>query len=470
MMKNKENTRRKKKKQIVKAHNKGITLIALVITIIVLLILAGVTIATLAGENGILTNATAAKEETRYATIKEEKDLWELNKLTDERTGSDTAESREEVINRLYDNGTITKEERDTLLAGDAITVADKTISFGATLVEMFKQAQADNCTDTNCGNQNHLHIGDYLNYTPSDSSATTGVLTEQETGYADEEQKYTVNTSTKWRVLGLNEAGDQILLTTESPIQKDGDNPYLILKGAESYMSCVNTLKKICNIYANPDLATEARSMTIDDINHALGIEVDEETNTMHKIGDTTPLEEYEGYFGEKYTYKEGDYAPENYMNDVYGGTSYTRKVIGDTAEGNAYYYSYDIVGTSTSNPTLYELLFDGTTSEDSYAKSYWLASPGVFAYSSYAYFGPGIVGDGRVVSRSNLFNSNGYWNANRLAVRPVVSLKSSVTLSEIGGKGSASTTDIWDGKENNNPQVDSGYLSDDGLVSAAE
>ena len=470
MMKNKENTRRKKKKQIVKAHNKGITLIALVITIIVLLILAGVTIATLAGENGILTNATAAKEETRYATIKEEKDLWELNKLTDERTGSDTAESREEVINRLYDNGTITKEERDTLLAGDAITVADKTISFGATLVEMFKQAQADNCTDTNCGNQNHLHIGDYLNYTPSDSSATTGVLTEQETGYADEEQKYTVNTSTKWRVLGLNEAGDQILLTTESPIQKDGDNPYLILKGAESYMSCVNTLKKICNIYANPDLATEARSMTIDDINHALGIEVDEETNTMHKIGDTTPLEEYEGYFGEKYTYKEGDYAPENYMNDVYGGTSYTRKVIGDTAEGNAYYYSYDIVGTSTSNPTLYELLFDGTTSEDSYAKSYWLASPGVHAGSSYAGFGPGGVGGGDVGSNASLFGSYGNWYAVRMAVRPVVSLKSSVTLSEIGGKGSASTTDIWAGKENNNPQVDSGYLSDDGLVSAAE
>ena len=34
MMKNKENTRRKKEKQIVKAHNKGITLIALVITIV----------------------------------------------------------------------------------------------------------------------------------------------------------------------------------------------------------------------------------------------------------------------------------------------------------------------------------------------------------------------------------------------------------------------------------------------------
>ena len=46
---------------------KGITLIALVITIIVLLILAGVSIAMLTGENGILTQAKKAKEETEEA-------------------------------------------------------------------------------------------------------------------------------------------------------------------------------------------------------------------------------------------------------------------------------------------------------------------------------------------------------------------------------------------------------------------
>ena len=51
--------------------NKGITLIALVITIIVLLILAGVTIATLTGDNGILTKAVTAKENTEKASTKE---------------------------------------------------------------------------------------------------------------------------------------------------------------------------------------------------------------------------------------------------------------------------------------------------------------------------------------------------------------------------------------------------------------
>lgn len=43
----------------------GITLIALVITIIILLILAGISIATLTGENGLLTKADIAKESSR---------------------------------------------------------------------------------------------------------------------------------------------------------------------------------------------------------------------------------------------------------------------------------------------------------------------------------------------------------------------------------------------------------------------
>ncbi len=45
--------------------NKGITLIVLVITIIILLILAGVTIATLTGENGILRKITNSKRRNK---------------------------------------------------------------------------------------------------------------------------------------------------------------------------------------------------------------------------------------------------------------------------------------------------------------------------------------------------------------------------------------------------------------------
>ncbi len=54
-----------------KNNQKGITLVALVITIIVLLILAGVTIAALSGENGILKRASQSTVETKVSQAKE---------------------------------------------------------------------------------------------------------------------------------------------------------------------------------------------------------------------------------------------------------------------------------------------------------------------------------------------------------------------------------------------------------------
>ena len=62
----------KENKKIMQQKEKGITLIALVITIIVLLILAGVSIAMLTGENGILSQAQRAKKETENAQGEEQ--------------------------------------------------------------------------------------------------------------------------------------------------------------------------------------------------------------------------------------------------------------------------------------------------------------------------------------------------------------------------------------------------------------
>ena len=49
----------------VKQNNKGITLIALVVTIVVLLILAGITITALFGDNGLITRAKIADQKTK---------------------------------------------------------------------------------------------------------------------------------------------------------------------------------------------------------------------------------------------------------------------------------------------------------------------------------------------------------------------------------------------------------------------
>ena len=63
-----------------KLHNKGITLVALVVTIIVLLILAGVTITILMGDNGIITKAQDAADATNAAV---EGELEGMNNLGD---------------------------------------------------------------------------------------------------------------------------------------------------------------------------------------------------------------------------------------------------------------------------------------------------------------------------------------------------------------------------------------------------
>ena len=60
-------------------RNKGITLIALAITIIVMLILAGVTIATLTGENGIITQAKQATITKELSEYKEQIELFTAN-------------------------------------------------------------------------------------------------------------------------------------------------------------------------------------------------------------------------------------------------------------------------------------------------------------------------------------------------------------------------------------------------------
>ena len=66
----------------------GITLIALVITIVILLILAGVSIAMLTGNNGILTQAKNAKENTQVAKKDEENKLASNNNYINEQLGN----------------------------------------------------------------------------------------------------------------------------------------------------------------------------------------------------------------------------------------------------------------------------------------------------------------------------------------------------------------------------------------------
>ena len=94
-MKRKNNTKSISKKVMKKA--KGITLISLVITIIILLILAGVTLSLTLGDNGIITQAQKAKEAQEIAAIKEDFQLAILDKELEKGGAGLTKEELEEI-------------------------------------------------------------------------------------------------------------------------------------------------------------------------------------------------------------------------------------------------------------------------------------------------------------------------------------------------------------------------------------
>lgn len=86
-----------------------------ILNIIVLLILAAVSIATLTGENGILTQATNAKVETRGGAVQEAIDLWKINQEEDNYTESEEAQTLEELIDDLINQGLLTEDEKDII-------------------------------------------------------------------------------------------------------------------------------------------------------------------------------------------------------------------------------------------------------------------------------------------------------------------------------------------------------------------
>ena len=358
-----------------KETQRGITLIALVITIVILIILATVTLNVVLGDGGLIQRAQQAKELTEEAAAKEEQQILNLTGYFDE-------------------------------LAADSV-------------VEAFKAGD--------------IKVGDYVNYTPDSNSPVN--LTEADTGYGTT-QTYSVDSSTTWRVLGLSEDGQHLLLTSGSPIKKDGEDPYLVLQGATSYLNCVQTLNKAASVYHNSTLAEETRSMTIEDIENVLGdMTVEYPQEGEHGTGkvyftddeDKTPIGETTSY--PSYTYTAEDYTPE-------GAATLTHATAGEKVTADAWMFMYTTDGETRADyvpERVYDMLFAGTTESSNYSKSYWLASPGVYAFSGVARFGPGAVGSGSAGSGYYLFDSGGDWLANGYAVRPVVVLKSSVTVDQL-------------------------------------
>ena len=464
-------------------NTKGITLIALVVTIIVLLILAGVSIAMLTGNNGILTQGKRAKEEQAHAAVKEgimllyneyrTKQEVNSSKVQEETKVASTelvkiaansgAEGTTENLGSFKDfiqskniinangivnvrnllgqtlslgNGT-SKESGDVYVFEEQKGIykisyyTSETVSTsiyqianekaGKTLVEMYNQAQKDNCTnsDGSCKKAEHLHIGDYVNYNPSNFKEGTADVEKtassstDENGYSD--QTFSINTDTKWRVLGEDDRG-QILIVSADPVKKDmgeTNNPYFYLKGAKGYINAETVLERISKIYGHGVGATGARSLKIEDVNKICGV-------TVGSDGLTPAVDEL-GNFGTTKSYTDQYASPEDYLAEKTSEFSKT---------SNAYYYTGNnsLLKTAT-NTRAYETIFF----KKQIKKWNWLASRSVCSDSGRACFGVGRVLDGHARMYGGMFYSYGYEYYDGFAVRPVVFLKSDVTTDTI-------------------------------------
>ena len=109
--------KKSKNKKII--NSKGVTLIVLVITIVVLLILAGITIATLNGDNGIINKSLISKEKTEKAGIEEQVDIAIIN--AEEKRSDATIY---DIIEELKKNKVITNDSQVNTNTGVIISDA----------------------------------------------------------------------------------------------------------------------------------------------------------------------------------------------------------------------------------------------------------------------------------------------------------------------------------------------------------
>lgn len=457
-----------------RAKTSGITLIALVITIIVLLILAGVAIATLTGDNGILTKAVQAKDATRGGEVKDYVRMAVAENVMAERTNG-TKRTRAEVISELSTQGKLTAEEvaklTDEENPVDIITIGGIDINFGElgsasgklTLAEMYDKAVADGCTNEN-GNctdpQRHLHIGDYVDYKNPTSGSKRANATD--TGY-DTDQIYEASKNQlNWRILGKDSATGGIKLIAGRPMKSnnaEGD-PYLHLYGAKGYINSEIVLNDLCSMYTT-EYGT-ARSVNQKDVDEITGVTTDEKIKEVDLTGS----------YKETYSF-ENQYTPQSWLNGkqttTVSGIANAYAYIVQLGNGTNVSKTFDakeiaklattkseIKLASSSGPSettawvrnerAYNMLFNNISV--AIEAQYWLASRGVRALSGYAYFGPGVVGaeDGvTFAGAGNLFDSYGSERVLWAGVRPVVSLKSNITENEVP-KIADKTEETWD------------------------
>ena len=406
-------------------NNKGITLVALVITIIVLLILAMVSIK-IAIDGGLITKASKSTDTHTVAAEKEAITTgYAAYQIDSIKTESPTLLIKGATATPKGEdwNVTFTKTNNEYQLSKDGSVLLAK--QNGIDVI------WTDNGDDTFTKGEVTVKVGDIVSYDEGTGYSTT--VTASKSGHTDDQRYTTENLG--WRVLGINAKGEIEL------ISDNATNNTLYLSGEYGYLNAEDILNNMCNeLYGKGEHSTGARSLNAEDIN---------------KLGNYDPTTNSD--YGDIYTYRfptSGDYMQYKRTKadgtlvtdwtDIISGSAWQRfKMPGETEkisvnnrndtgrslENTFYYYTVadKVKQTTSDGKKMSDIISNGTGSSAVYQ---CLASRCVSSNDFSAKFCVRSV-DSNVQVNSLYFSDGNPAKVNNYHVRPVVTLKSDVKLS---------------------------------------
>ena len=293
-------------------QTKGITLIALVVTIIVLLILAGISIMMLTGEGGILQNAKEASEATKTATEEEQVKLAVAEALL---KGNGTL-SKENVGNSLKNQFGADKVTEDTFIGDGPWTFIGEEKNY---LINTNGKLEGKNFAS-----RTGLKEGDYINYQPDENSEIYSKITSENTGYFNTIDQIgpqeEINQETlKWRILKIYNNGNIDIIG--SPTSKK-----VVLQSFLGYNNGVFLLNDLCEtLYSKKSAGIKARSVKLEDLENYL---TDDGKKARSDYANDNNIKYEDSY---NYSYEGGKlYYPDIYQYEIYSGVTGTIKTDG--------------------------------------------------------------------------------------------------------------------------------------------
>ena len=352
---------------------RGITLIALVITIIILLILAGISIAALTNQ-GLFKNAKEAQNATQKA---EEEQGKTLNEYEDE-------------INKYLEN--------DKKIDGK---IVDRV-------------------------NDGTIKIGDYVKYIP-DTASTDTILQELNTysGSSANTTSTLTQESLNWRILDIKDG--QVRLISELPTTST-----IALSSYNGYNNAVKLLDDTCNVlYNNSKIASKVQNLKIEDIMEKM-IETNYTNITANYGKQFTPTNKYYPsiLLKEKGQNVNGIVGTELNESEQKELINQTTKPQATSLEVKYTYWCKTMTTSDFKNSKYYELFINNGSNYS----TYWMSSRCIDYPSGGARFNISRVHSGDVRA-SSLYNTNGAEYSDVNTFRPVITLNSNVQVTSGNG-----------------------------------